>query len=1075
MADELTASITADATKRIVVATDDGFAEIPGPAIAEVLGINQVLDLDPTKARPAVKVAARVNLTLSGEQTIDGVACVAGDRILPTAQTDAKQNRPQICAANAWSPAGDSLVSGAYWSVAAGTDGQGVWIITNEGAITPGTTEISLVQRHLMTAHAGSHVGGTDAIPAATTSVAGLMAAADKAKLNGMEAGATADQTGAEIVAAIDTQLGGSTWQGGGGAGSSDAMPVVATVAQLPTSGLADDALRYVRGYAADDDGGGGIFRWDAASTATAIQGMIVGTGTGRWIRQYSGEVDVRWCGAKNDDSADNAAALTAALSTGRDILITGGGTYRFASAITVTGTRGIRVAEDTTLDWRGAGFGVILDGWYQGRWQGGTCRYVNATASGGETGFFLWRARLGSTVNNTMDGVHFIGTAVAPATRAGRFHMKFIGNEDASSDDGYAVYYNTVANCTGYGCQSVILAVPGDGASATRQPNGNVVFAGQFQYVLEGIVLGLPDSAFGADYCTDAAITAGDATLTSASNPWVSGDVGKTIWVDRAGENGDSLKTTIASYTSAGSIELTAAAEQTVTAAQSIWNVATDGYDRQVYGWLLIGNWFSSSPAEAGFANPVAYKIRGPYNSILAPKIEHNASVGLGLQLFGLKDETLGCVFDGVANCPYPIETPQASEAFHRSIRFDVNGLRIGSSANLHAVKDTGGASYQTLDLNWVGFGSLTQTTARTIKYVRGLQTGQVVELWVGDGHTTFENESGSVPTGSIALRVEGGTHVAEPASIYRIVQSQGLAHVSKVFDYGGMVVNDLADVAITSATHGQVLKYDSVSGAWKNDTVSGGSYTDEQAQDAVGTILTDSSSIDFTYNDGTPSITATVKFGNDSVTACIGNDSRLSDARTPTSHTHGNVTNAGAIGSTANLPVITTTSGVLTTGSFGTGANTFCQGNDSRLSDARTPTSHTHTVDDTVAAVANQYAARNSGDTDDEARTDKVSVLWSAPITANATYPIALWPNVPVTLSEVSARTVSGTCSIQIQKGGSNINGFSSAVAQTTSVTDTASTETLAEDAYLTVIVTSASSLTGLCVTFKGTRTGN
>ena len=64
-----------------------------------------------------------------------------------------------------------------------------------------------------------------------------------------------------------------------------------------------------------------------------------------------------------------------------------------------------------------------------------------------------------------------------------------------------------------------------------------------------------------------------------------------------------------------------------------------------------------------------------------------------------------------------------------------------------------------------------------------------------------------------------------------------------------------------------------------------------------------------------------------------------------TPTSHTHGNITNAGAIGTTANKPLITTTNGVITTGSFGTTANTFCQGNDSRLSDARTPTAHTHT----------------------------------------------------------------------------------------------------------------------------------
>jgi hypothetical protein len=61
---------------------------------------------------------------------------------------------------------------------------------------------------------------------------------------------------------------------------------------------------------------------------------------------------------------------------------------------------------------------------------------------------------------------------------------------------------------------------------------------------------------------------------------------------------------------------------------------------------------------------------------------------------------------------------------------------------------------------------------------------------------------------------------------------------------------------------------------------------------------------------------------------TAVVTDDSRLSDNRTPTSHPHGNITNAGAVGSTANLPLITTTSGVVTTGSFGTTANTFAQG---------------------------------------------------------------------------------------------------------------------------------------------------
>ena len=51
-------------------------------------------------------------------------------------------------------------------------------------------------------------------------------------------------------------------------------------------------------------------------------------------------------------------------------------------------------------------------------------------------------------------------------------------------------------------------------------------------------------------------------------------------------------------------------------------------------------------------------------------------------------------------------------------------------------------------------------------------------------------------------------------------------------------------------------------------------------------------------------------------------------------TAHSHGNISITGAIGSTANLPLITATSGVVTTGTFGTTANSFCQGNDSRIS---------------------------------------------------------------------------------------------------------------------------------------------
>jgi hypothetical protein len=64
-----------------------------------------------------------------------------------------------------------------------------------------------------------------------------------------------------------------------------------------------------------------------------------------------------------------------------------------------------------------------------------------------------------------------------------------------------------------------------------------------------------------------------------------------------------------------------------------------------------------------------------------------------------------------------------------------------------------------------------------------------------------------------------------------------------------------------------------------------------------------------------GVSSGTVSVTYGTTGGTACQGNDARLSDARVPTSHTHGNITNAGAIGSTSGQIVVTTTSGVLTT----------------------------------------------------------------------------------------------------------------------------------------------------------------
>ena len=108
-----------------------------------------------------------------------------------------------------------------------------------------------------------------------------------------------------------------------------------------------------------------------------------------------------------------------------------------------------------------------------------------------------------------------------------------------------------------------------------------------------------------------------------------------------------------------------------------------------------------------------------------------------------------------------------------------------------------------------------------------------------------------------------------------------------------------------VAPGTSGNVLTSNGTT--WQSTTPAAG-YTDEQAQDAVGGILTDSSTIDFTYNDAGPSITAIVidssitdaKLASDSVTTVKILDSNVtanklaSDSVTTVKILDSNVTNA-------------------------------------------------------------------------------------------------------------------------------------------------------------------------------------
>lgn len=126
----------------------DSTTALATTAFVQTAVANASAGLDP---KGSVKAASTGNLTLSAPQTVDGIALIAGDRVLVKDQSTASANGIYVVAAGAWTRATDmdawAEVPSAFCFVEQGTvNADTGWVCTADQGGTLGSTNITWAQ-----------------------------------------------------------------------------------------------------------------------------------------------------------------------------------------------------------------------------------------------------------------------------------------------------------------------------------------------------------------------------------------------------------------------------------------------------------------------------------------------------------------------------------------------------------------------------------------------------------------------------------------------------------------------------------------------------------------------------------------------------------------------------------------------------------------------------------------------------------------------------------------------------------------------------------------------------------------
>jgi len=265
----------------------------------------------------SVKVATTANITLSGTQTIDGVAVSADERVLVKNQSTSSQNGLYLCKASTWVRTDD---------LAAGVDAAGMFTFVEQGS-----TQAD--QGFVCSSDKGSAVVGTNNLAFTQFSGGGNITAGDGLDKSGNEFSVDLKSNGGLVIESTElalkldaSSITGTLAISDGGTGATSASAArTALGLVIGTNVQAFDAqLSDIAGLTPSDGnfivGDGSNFVLESGSTARASLGLAIGTN----VQAYDADLD-------NLSSMQSGASSALAAITSTEIQILDGATVSTA------------------------------------------------------------------------------------------------------------------------------------------------------------------------------------------------------------------------------------------------------------------------------------------------------------------------------------------------------------------------------------------------------------------------------------------------------------------------------------------------------------------------------------------------------------------------------------------------------------------------------------------------------------------------------------------------------------------------------------------------------------------------